>query len=356
MIRLLESLTVRFMLTVAVAVASGLIAVRLKVPTGALVGGMFGVAVFNIITSLAYAPALLRMFTQSLAGAYIGIRIHKSDLPQFRIILLPAAIMIVSLLGFNIGLGFTISGFTDMTLVTALLSTAPGGITEISLMSADMGANQAQVTLMHLLRLTSVLGFFPFMLKAMIARFGNTAEGTGANGGADSGEEAVKKSLPATLATAIGGGVLGQLSGLPSGALAFAMVAVATLNIQTGRADIPVKYRKYVQILAGLIIGKGVSLGDILQIPDIILPAILMVLSYFAINILLSAVISKCTRMDFITALFCTSPAGASDMALMAMDLGGDAPKVACMQMARMLSVVIIFPAAIQAVVGLLGG
>lgn len=349
-----DALWVRFLLTVVVAVISGLVAVRLKVPVGGLVGGMVGVAAFNILTDLAYAPEVLRVFTQSLSGAYIGMRIQKSDLPQFRNVLVPAAIMIVALMAFNVGLGVAISSFTEMSLVTALLSTTPGGVTEISLMSAEMGANQAQVTLMHLLRLTSVLGLFPVMLKKLAARFGN---GTGTESTAETdAQDEGPKSLVWTLIMCFAGGIVGYITGLPAGTLAFSMVAVAAYNVKTGGADIPMQYRKYVQMLAGLIIGKGVAMADILQIPEIFLPAILMIISYFAMNIVLSFIISRYTKMDYTTALFSTSPAGPSDMALMAMDLGGDAPKVACMQMVRVLSTIIVFPVGIQATVDILEG
>lgn len=352
----MDSLGLRFIITIVVAVACGLAAIRFKVPVGGMVGGMFGVAAFNILTGWAFAPEWLKMITQTLSGAYIGMRIRKSDLPQMRVVLLPAIMMLSTFLTFNIGMGLLISKFSNLSLITALLSTTPGGIAEISLMSVDMGANQTQVALMHLMRLLTVVGVFPILLKQIVSRFGQKTESSnGTNtGDLDSGEGA-ENSLWITIAVSFAGGILGYISGIPAGALALSMIAVAAYNVKTDRAGIPFKYRSYVQMLAGLVIGKGVTQADLFGVPTVIIPAIAMIIGYFTMNIALSFAISRFTKMDYTTALFSTSPAGPSDMALLALDLGGDAPKVACMQMARLLSSIIIFPIAIQFVVKLFG-
>jgi membrane AbrB-like protein len=351
--QLQDSVAAQFFLTVAVALAGGLLAVRFKIPVGGMVGGMSAVALFNIVTGLAYAPDELKILTQSLAGAYLGMRIRKKDIAQFKTILLPATMMLVGLVIYNSSVGLLIASFTRMDLITALMSAVPGGVSEISLLSAEMGGNAAQVTIMHLLRIVSVLGVFPVMLRTMANRYGSSHEA--ADCGAEEEEDCPPKSLPMTVVLALFFGAIGYFSGLPAGTLAFSMVAVAVYNVKTDRAGIPPEHRKYVQMLAGLIIGKGVGMADVLQMPDILLPAALMITGFYATNLILSFIIAKYTKMDYTTALFSTSPAGPSDMALMALELGGDAPKVACMQIVRLLAAVVVFPQTIRLMVALFG-
>ena len=50
------------------------------------------------------------------------------------------------------------------------------------------------------------------------------------------------------------------------------------------------------------------------------------------------------TVADLLTGLYCAAPAGASEMALIASDVGADGPNVAILQISRMLGVIAFFP------------
>ncbi len=356
------SYLLRFILTVIVGLICGLIANdKLKLPAGGIIGSLLGVAVFNVLSAgIAFTPWYLRIITQSFAGGYLGIKIGKKDLAEFKYLLVPILIMLGGLMVLNIGAGFLISSVSNMDLVTAMLATTPGGVTEISLLAPQMGANQSQVAIMHLTRLIFVICTFPTMLKYLAARFDPRANliQTEAPDLSSAVSRPVRttKDMLITIAIALVSGVCGYISKMPSGTLAFSTLAVALYNIKSDKAFLPLSKRKYVQVGAGLIIGSGVGMTDVLGIGSVIVPAVIMMVGYILTNIFLSLIIRRFTKVDLTTALFATSPGGVSDMAIIAMDLGGDAPKIATMQMARLFSAISLFPLMTKFVVMLFGG
>ncbi len=63
----------RILLTVAVAAVFGFVFFKIKVPAGFMVGAIVGVAAMNIIFGLALMTEPLKIFAQSMAGAFIGV-------------------------------------------------------------------------------------------------------------------------------------------------------------------------------------------------------------------------------------------------------------------------------------------
>ena len=88
--------------TLLVAVAGGLLFKRLKMPAPYVVGAMLAVALFNIFTDLAFFPRIIKVGVQSIAGAYIGSGIGRSDLRNLRGVILPALLIMPCMLVVNI--------------------------------------------------------------------------------------------------------------------------------------------------------------------------------------------------------------------------------------------------------------
>jgi membrane AbrB-like protein len=129
----------RLIATIAVASTSGLICKRMKIPAGALIGAMFGVLLLNIFTGKAYFPMSLRPYFRFLAGVYIGCRITQKDVQNLHTVIPAAIIMSTGLISLSLLGGYLISSITGLDLKTALLSTAPGGVHELSIIAEDVG-------------------------------------------------------------------------------------------------------------------------------------------------------------------------------------------------------------------------
>ena len=63
-----------------------------------------------------------------------------------------------------------------------------------------------------------------------------------------------------TFALAEGFGILGKISGIPAGAMSFAVFAVAMQNIRTGQAYLPKQLKLIAQCMTGIIVGVQVTL------------------------------------------------------------------------------------------------
>lgn len=81
------------------------------------------------------------------------------------------------------------------------------------------------------------------------------------------------------------------------------------------------------------------------------LSVVLILGSYLVINVCFGKWISKGGLLDVQSALFASSPAGATDISLLAGELGGDMPKIATIQICRILYTVVIMPLIVKVIV-----
>lgn len=340
---------------------------KLKFPAGAMVGAMIFTASLSIATGKAYIPPNIRVVTQLTAGALIGSAVQYQDLLALRKIILPAILMIAMMISLALGMGFILFNVTDLDLPTALMATAPGGIMDISLISADVGANSSKVAILQLLRLMTVMSFFPVMLRKISLKTGGiqVAENTGLEVSEEersrirenwymSRRKGVNAGL--TLGIALIAGLAGFFLGVPAGPLTFAMVTTAAFNIMTGRGWVQPRLRKVIQALAGILIGVRVTAEDIKSLQSIFLPALLLIGGIILINLFVGYLLNRFTGIGLITALISSVPGGVSDMALIAGELGGDQSKVAVLQLFRYVFVVAVYPVIIRNLLVLVQG
>ena len=97
-------------------------------------------------------------------------------------------------------------------------------------------------------------------------------------------------------------------------------------------------------MLSGAFIGSKITMDTVKLIISMWYNAILVLAIFIPACLLLGYALHKWRKLDLLTALFCSAPAGASDMALIASDVGADGPNVAILQIIRMLGVIAIFP------------
>jgi len=85
------------------------------------------------------------------------------------------------------------------------------------------------------------------------------------------------------------------------------------------------------------------------------IPAIILLSGYFCACLLIGWFIHNKFGMTLKESMLAATPAGASDMALIASDLGIEGTDVVVLQIIRMLFVVLIFPQVINLIVLLAG-
>ena len=122
------------------------------------------VAYFNVKTHRAYMPLTLRKIIQSFGGALIGAKVTLTDVIALKDLVLPIILIIIGFCLMNVLVGFFLYKTTKFSLSTALLSASPGGMSDISLMAEDLGANGPQVASMQFLRAIFIVGVYPCLL------------------------------------------------------------------------------------------------------------------------------------------------------------------------------------------------
>jgi membrane AbrB-like protein len=152
-------------LTVLVAVVGGLIGIRTKIPAGALVGAMVAVALFNLSTGSGEMPKWTAYVAQIMIGALVGLQIRPDILQELKLLVVPSLILVVGMMTWAVILGLLITKVSDIDLVTALFSTSPGGLADMTIISQAAGADSPKVVIMHLTRLVAVITIFPSVIR-----------------------------------------------------------------------------------------------------------------------------------------------------------------------------------------------
>ena len=165
------------LLTIAVGAVCGYILFRLKFPSGFIVGAIIGVAVLSIGFEAASFPVWARTLAQITAGAFIGCSVDKESLRGLRRILRPLALLLGFYLVLNLLVGFLFVRITSMDLMTCLMCSVPGGMTDIPIIAADMGANVPYVAVLQFARMVTGVGIFPLVIARFARQDGLLAEG-----------------------------------------------------------------------------------------------------------------------------------------------------------------------------------
>jgi len=382
-------------LTLLAAALGAFVFLKLKIPAGAFLGSMIFVAAFNILSSLAFFPGEGRVVVRIFAGALIGARMKKADVIQMKTIILPAVMIVFGMLALNLSLGYGIHRLTGLELTTSLLGSAPGGIQDMALIADDMDADAAQVAVLHTIRILAILGLLPTLLGAFCKRYleknpnldmrrrkgkghGPVAAGSAPRSGQESEQvrdqgqrqsqsqkqgqsQGQRQVLPLrsrlngflkkdalayarTLAFAGTGGFLLNLTSIPAGAMAGAALATVLATLFVKPSYSPPKMRPIIMTCSGALIGSGIGMDDVIRLKGIIVPAVILVVVLLAANFVFGIVIHKLTKLDLVTSLYASAAGGLTDMALIADEMGADTPKVAVLQILRLVSVVTLFP------------
>ena len=332
-------IVLRLILTLVSAVLGVFAAKKLKLPVPFMLGAMLGVAVFNIFSGEAWFPREIKTYTQSISGAYIGLSLTRRDIKNIKQLIAPTLVMLFGFLVFTTGVGLILFKVFGLDMATSFLVAIPGGVTEISLMAYDVGADPAIVSFLQTFRVFAVYLIFPAMITKTRERVG-IEETEALEGEADGPkrEYFIDRFIPdndvlrqlMTAVIGIIGGLIGKATGLPAGTLSFAMIMVIIVHINSNKLHLER--------------GLSISMDTVHSFGKIVAPALSLIFFYVAANYIISWFMAKTKKIDFISSMFASAPGAASDMALIASDIGGDSPKIALLQIIRLVACYSIYP------------
>ena len=341
-----------FLLVLAVAVAGGFIGNKLKLPAGGMLGAMVAVVALNIIFAQAALPSGLQVVLQIASGIMIGSRVTKSDALGLRKLALPAFVMVICMLVINIAIGTVMYRFSKLDIATSLFASAPGGMMDMAIVSAELGANPAYVVLLQLSRLMFIfMCMIPFYRKITSKMKLNPGFTTYVSSISEIGDKQqdIKSGflLKQIFITILCGGTSGLALwwlGIPAGAIIGAMLGTAICNITTSKAYFPPSCRLPLQMVAGAFVGMRMDRESIFAMRGLIVPMLILFVGVITITFATAFVMHKLTRLNMATCLLASTPGGLTEMAILSDNLGLDTPKIAVLQVSRLMSVIIFFP------------
>ena len=339
----------RILLTIVVGSVGGFFLYKLKVPGGFMVGAMLGVAIVNVASGQAFMPKATKIVVQIVAGAFVGCTVTREDIRRLPFIFKPTVILISSLLFINILGGALITHFSPLDPLTSLLSMVPGGLSDVPILAADMGADGAIVTVLQLVRNVVGVGVFPSVI-AFCCRsdYGNkkTAPKTTdrINAGSNKNRKYSAGTILLTAIVAVCGGLIGRWSGLPGCTLVFALVAVVIYSLATDKAFIPANIKRCAQVVSGCYLGSTITMQTLQMMRGLVLPVVIVIALYLSNCFVVGRIIHRTSRFTRKEGMLIATPAGTSDMALISADIGVQNSDVILIQAIRSVLAVSAIP------------
>lgn len=155
----------------AVCILCAWAAKRLKLPTAPLLGPLFGTAALQIAGFTGpELPPIVLIGAQMFIGAYLGLLFKPSEFTnRARILSLALASSLLLVLGTFVQ-SWILSANDPMSLSTALLSLAPGGMDQMSLIAHEIDADISIVVVYQLFRLLFMFFIVLPLLKIAVDR------------------------------------------------------------------------------------------------------------------------------------------------------------------------------------------
>ncbi|MFA9560103.1 AbrB family transcriptional regulator [Evansella sp. AB-rgal1] len=144
----------------------GGVLLRNIMPAGIVIIPLLITAVINsVITPIGNLPPTILIIAQLLVGISIGKNIFFKDLKLGGKYCFMYFALTLVLIAVSLGLGVLLSLFTTLSLATAMLSIAPGGLIEMVLVATSVGGDPAIVSSLQLIRILIIIVFVPTVLK-----------------------------------------------------------------------------------------------------------------------------------------------------------------------------------------------
>ncbi|MCA1009395.1 AbrB family transcriptional regulator [Halobacillus halophilus] len=142
-----------------------------RIPAALVIVPMLIIGLLQSIgTPLYEMPDLFFVAAQIMIGVHLGHSVSINDIVQagkYCLLYFGLAIIIIAI---GIALGFLLSGWTGMDLVTAVLSLAPGGLVEMALTAQAAGGQPAIVSSLQMIRLLTIVIILPIFYQKFLPK------------------------------------------------------------------------------------------------------------------------------------------------------------------------------------------
>jgi membrane AbrB-like protein len=322
-------------LTLAVAVLGMYVFTKLKVPAGAMIGSMLFVATLGVLTGRAEVFPWFKYLMQICSGILIGSKINRKTLSRLKNLWKVFLAVVVMLILETAIFGILYFKLTDYDIVSCIFSIAPGGATDLTILSAEFGAVSAIVGVMHVFRQIMII----IILPPIAFKIGSPEEKIAAD------NSKVPVRYPDIAIVACCAAVVGftfKRLGVTAPIMLGSILAGSVFTIGFREYRMPSFYSKILMTGVGAYTGSMVTRQIVSSMGQMWVGMVLIVVLILVTLFLNSLVIEKLFKMPKLTSMYLCAPGGLSELTLLAEETGGDLPTIAAIQTARMLTVVLL--------------
>ena len=337
------------LIEIAVAVLFGTLLRKLKLPGGMLIGAILGIAALNLGFEIGYAPSWFKLIAQIFTGAYLGCSMTRDEVKELPRVIGPAVIMTVGFFVLCLGCALAFEKFAGLDVITSLFCALPGGLTDTPLVAMDMGAQVGIVVAAQLVRAVYGISVLPLVMlaadRALAKKLGvpSVRERDELKGKRPKPDKAALM-IMLTLLAAAAGAFFGKWLGIPAGAFTFAMIFSLIFNLQTDKGYAPKPLRRVAQVLSGICIGIRITRGELATMAKMIPSLIILIVCYSVFCIVLGSLFAKRFHMGLREGMLSVSPAGATEVTLVAADMDVVSSKLLVMHVIRLITAMVLFP------------
>jgi uncharacterized protein len=161
----------QFITVLAIVLFVTACAVRFKCPTPWIIGPLLSSAILTVSGfETPQLPPILIVLAQICLGIYLGLGIKINTLKNWRKLLPFSFISGLLIVGFALVLAYGLHKIYPITLTTAFLCIAPGGLPEMGVTAHAVHADVSMVAAYQLFRVFFILFIVPIFLRCLFGR------------------------------------------------------------------------------------------------------------------------------------------------------------------------------------------
>ena len=319
--------------------AGGAFFVWLNLPLAWMLGAMVATTAASLGGAALYVPSPMRSTMISILGVMLGASFTPEIFDKAREWPITIGCLLLYL-GFLIGILFLyFRRIVGLDTPTAYFSATPGGLSEMVITGAAMGADDRTVALIHASRVLLVVFAIPFWFRFMT--------------GVTPSPSAMGPSIAAIgwfdlavlAACAVAGVVAGRLIRLPAYRLSGPMLASAAVHAAgLSESTPPWELVAAAQIVMGSSIGARFSGVPVRRVLGLMATALVSTVLMLATTVSFALVLAPLTGIDWQPIVLAYAPGGLAEMSLIALSLGIETAFVATHHVIRIGLIVMAAP------------
>lgn len=156
-----------FSSTLLAAAVTGVVAQRLAVPGGIILGAMVGAGAVTLASGQSVViPGPLRDAAFVVVGAAIGVLLTRQAVRSLGPVLLPAVVSALLMVAAGLLIAYLLRAL-GIAPPGDVLATSPGALSVMSAMAVEQGTGAVEVALFHLVRIVLVILSLPLLVHLL---------------------------------------------------------------------------------------------------------------------------------------------------------------------------------------------